>query len=77
MATPKKDNFKIFYAVSFAWQLGFIIAIPLVVFVFLGFLADKFFSTRPLFLIAGILVSIAITAYEVYRLILPLIKNKE
>ena len=74
----KKDNFKIFYALSFAWQLGFIIAIPIGLFIFLGFLADKFFGTSPLFLIIGTVSGVGITIYESYQLLIPLIeKNKK
>ena len=74
---PQKNNFKIFYAISLAWQLGFIIAIPLVVFVFLGFWVDKFLNTSPLFIILGILTGMTITVYEIYQMLVPLIKNKQ
>ena len=73
----KKDNFKVLYALSLAWQLGFLIAIPLAIFLWLGILADRAFETRPLFLILGLLAAIAITAYEVYHWLIPLIKNKK
>jgi F0F1-type ATP synthase assembly protein I len=71
----KKDNFKILYALSLAWQLGFLIAIPLAVFLWLGILADKALGTRPLFLILSLFAAIAITAYEVYHWLMPLIKK--
>lgn len=70
----QKNNFKMFYALSLAWQLGFLIAVPIAGFFFLGFLADKFLGTRPLFLILGLLLGIITTVYEVYHWILPLIR---
>ena len=73
----KKDGFKTFYALSFAWQLGFLIAVPLAGFMFLGFLADEFFGVSPLFLIAGFAVGTAATVYEVRHLLAPLIKKKK
>ncbi len=73
----KKDNFKTFYALSLAWQLGFLIAIPIGGFLFLGVWADKFFKTEPLLLIVGILTGIIITVYEIYHLFIPLIKNSD
>lgn len=73
----KGDGFKTFYALSFAWQLGFLIAIPIGGFLFLGFLADKFLGTKPLFLFVGLVVGVVVTIYEVYHLLLPLIKDKE
>ncbi len=74
---PKKNNFKTFYALSFAWQLGFIIAVPIGLFIFLGGVADKFFGVQPLFMIFGFLVGVVITAYEVYHILIPLIKDKK
>ena len=78
MPKLSKGNFKIFYALSLAWQLGFLIAIPIGGFLLLGFLGDKFFKTKPLFLIIGLLGGIIITIYEVYHLFAPLISpNKK
>jgi len=72
---PQKNNFKTFYALSLAWQLGFLIAMPIGGFMFLGFLADNFLKTSPLLLIVGLFTGLAITVYEVYHLFIPLIKN--
>lgn len=74
---PQKSNFKTFYALSIAWQLGFLIAVPIAGFLFLGLLGDKFFKTQPFLLLLGLIVGIVITIYEVYHLFIPLIKNKE
>ena len=71
----KKDGFKTFYALSLAWQLGFIIAVPIAGFLFLGVWGDKFFKTEPLLLLLGLLAGIVITVYEMYHLFIPLIKN--
>ncbi len=73
----KKNSFKTFYVLSIAWQLGFLISIPIAGFLFLGLLGDKFFKTYPLFLILGLVVGIIITVYEVYHLLIPIIKDKE
>ncbi|HHE67497.1 MAG TPA: AtpZ/AtpI family protein [Candidatus Parcubacteria bacterium] len=74
---PKKDYFKMFYALSLAWQLGFIIAVPIGGFLFLGFLADNFLKTKPLFLVIGFVAGFLITLYEVYHMFLPLINQKK
>jgi len=73
----KKDNFKTFYALSLAWQLGFIIAVPIGGFLFFGLLADRFFGTEPVLLVVGIFVGVIVTVYEVYHLLIPLIKDKD
>ncbi len=46
-----KRNFKFFYLLSLALQLGFFIVIPLIGFLFLGIFLDKKLSTSPLFTI--------------------------
>jgi len=73
----QQSNVKIFYALSFAWQLGFLIAVPIGGFVVLGIFGDHFFKTQPLFLLLGIIIGCIITSYEVYHLLMPLIQNNE
>jgi len=72
-----QKNFKTFYALSLAWQLGFLITFSIGGFLFLGYLGDRFFRTQPLFLVLGILVGLIVTFYEVYHLLTPLIKDKK
>lgn len=74
-AMPQKNNFKTFYAISFAWQLGFFIVVPIGGFLLLGFWGDKVFQTSPLLLVISIILGLAITIYEIYHLLAPLIKN--
>ena len=52
----KKENFKTLYAISLAWQLGFLIIIPIGGFLLLGLWGDKLLNTQPFFLITGILI---------------------
>ena len=71
-----KNNSKVFYALSIAWQLGFLIAFPITGFLFLGLLGDRYFGTEPVFLILGIVVGVTITFYEIYHMLVPLIKER-
>ena len=73
---PQKDNFKIFYALSLAWQLGFIIVVPIGGFLFLGILGDKFFKTQPFLSLLGLIVGIVVAIYEAYYSLIPLIEDK-
>ena len=73
----KKDNFKLLYAISIAWQLGFIIAIPIGLFLFLGAWADKRFSTQPFFIIAGGAVGILVTVRELRHVLEPFFKKEK
>ncbi|MDP1833583.1 MAG: AtpZ/AtpI family protein [Candidatus Moranbacteria bacterium] len=60
----KDDSFS---AWSFAWELGYSIAVPLAALAFAGRFLDKKLGTSPFLLLACILVSIAISAYIVYK----------
>lgn len=46
---------------SLAWELGYTIAVPLVVFALAGRYADKHFGTTPWLLLAGMLIAIAVS----------------
>ena len=72
---PKKERFQILYALSFAWQLGFLIAAPLGILIFLGFWVDKIFHSGPFFVLVGIMGGIVVTIVEVYQMLVPLIHN--
>ncbi len=76
MPEKDKNGFKTWYAISFAFQLGFLIIVPIGGFMLLGLWGDRSFQTTPLLLIAGLVVGIFITVYEVYHLLIPLIKEK-
>jgi len=56
-----------FNAVQLAWELGYSIAIPIVLLALAGRWADKQFETSPWFLLIGIVVSIVISSFLVYR----------
>jgi F0F1-type ATP synthase assembly protein I len=73
----QKNSSKKFYALSLAWQLGFLISVPIVGFLLLGLLADRFFHTQPVLLVVGLAVGLAVTIYEVYHLLAPLIYDND
>jgi len=58
---------KSFSAVGLAWELGYSIAVPIVVFALLGRFLDKKLGTAPWILLAGILISIAASSWLVYK----------
>ncbi len=53
--------------ISLAWDLGWIIAVPIVVFATGGALLDKVLQSSPWFLLAGIGFSLLITSGLVYK----------
>lgn len=61
-----KSESSVWYALSLAWQLGYTIAIPLVVLALVGRLLDRKLGTGPWLLLAGILSSLIISSWLVY-----------
>lgn len=73
----KKNEERVFSAVGFAWELGYTIAVPLVLAAFLGRWADGFFGTKPFLFLASILVAIIGTAYLVFRKTMAMMRSFE
>ncbi len=65
--SPKKENEgQVWSALSLAWQLGYTVAIPLVILALIGRLLDKKFGTSPWLLVVGIFLSLIISTIAVY-----------
>ena len=64
---------KQFSAVGLAWNLGYTIAVPLVVFALAGRFLDRKLGTTPWLLLIGILFSIALSSWLVYKKTLDII----
>jgi len=60
-------------AISLAWELGYTIAVPLVALALGGRFLDKKLGTSPWLLLLGILVSIAVSSWLVYKKTLDII----
>lgn len=67
MKKDEKEKENLWWALGLAWQLGYTIAIPLVLFALGGRLLDKCLDTSPVFLLTGILASIMLTSWMVYK----------
>jgi F0F1-type ATP synthase assembly protein I len=75
MKDNKKQNS--WSAVGFAWELGYSIAIPLVIFTLGGRLLDKKLETSPWLLLVGLFISIIATFWIVYKKLIEIIRNEE
>ncbi|MEK7166826.1 MAG: AtpZ/AtpI family protein [Patescibacteria group bacterium] len=67
-----KENF--WLMLSLAWELGYLIALPLIIFALVGRFLDKFFHTSPWLFLFGILLAIIISTRIVYKKTIQLIK---
>lgn len=63
-------------AVSLAWELGYLIMVPLVVLALLGRFSDKKLGTSPWLLLTGVVASITISSFLVYKKTLDIIDKK-
>ena len=68
---------KSWYAIGLVFQLGFSLALPLVVGTAGGAWLDKKFSASPLFTLIGLMVGLSIAGYTFYIDMLPLIKRNK
>lgn len=71
----KSDQLNVFYALSLAWQMGFLIIAPILLFLFGGYMIDKWLKTAPLFIIISIFAALAVSVYEIHHLIRPMLEN--
>ncbi|MBI3115334.1 MAG: AtpZ/AtpI family protein [Candidatus Kerfeldbacteria bacterium] len=67
MAKFDRQQNSFWLAVSFAWQLGYTVAIPLVLLTLGGRLLDQRFDTHPWFLITGVVLSIVVSTIALIR----------
>lgn len=65
--SPKSNRSNTLAALGLAWDLGYTIAVPLVVLALIGRLADRSFGTSPWLLLTGVLFSIIISTLLVVR----------
>ncbi|HEY9584914.1 MAG TPA: AtpZ/AtpI family protein [Candidatus Paceibacterota bacterium] len=61
------DKAKNFKAWALAGELGYTIAIPIVILALLGRVADKAWGTAPWLMLLGIILSIAASSYLIYK----------
>ena len=75
MKKEDKKNEKPWSAVSLAWELGYSIAVPLVGLALFGRFLDKKFESSPWFLLIGILISITVSSYLIYKKTTAILDN--
>ncbi len=66
-----EEKFKIAYAISLITQIGVTVPVITVLFIGLGYRADGYFGTLPVFVIIGAIFSFVLSMFSVYRLVLP------
>lgn len=70
----QNQKFKEFSAWTLAFELGWQIAIPLVVFALAGRYADKYLGTSPWLLVVGIVIAAFTSSFIVYHKVARILK---
>ncbi|MFA6183556.1 MAG: AtpZ/AtpI family protein [Parcubacteria group bacterium] len=73
MKNGKTDKLSVF---SLAFELGYIVAIPIVLLALGGRMLDKKLDSSPWFLLSGIIISIIVSTYWIYKKTSAIIDNK-
>lgn len=73
----KGEEKVVWSALSLAWELGYTIAIPIVVFALLGRMLDKWLNTSPWLLLVGIFLSVFISSFGVYYKTVKIMKDNK
>lgn len=64
----QKDRSKFYVSLGLAGQVTFLLVGPVVVCLFLGFWADNFFHSTPLFIILGVIIGFAGSIFNVFKI---------
>ena len=70
--TPRSGDVSV---ISLAWDLGWMIAVPIVLLAFGGAVLDKKFQTSPWFLLGGIGLAFVVSAVMVYGKVLRVLAD--
>ncbi|OGL68588.1 hypothetical protein A3B21_00810 [Candidatus Uhrbacteria bacterium RIFCSPLOWO2_01_FULL_47_24] len=71
----RPDEGNTWSALSLAWELGYTIAVPIVVFALGGRWLDRRFDTSPWLLLTGIFISIPISTAIIYIKMMKIINK--
>lgn len=64
-------------ALNLAWELGYTIAIPIVILGFGGAWLDKKYGTSPALLLIGMALSLAVSSVGVYRKVRDITRDEK
>jgi len=71
------EGLSLMQALNFAWQMGYTMAVPLILLALAGRLLDKQYQTSPLFLLTGIILSIIISSILVAQKATSIIRKMD
>jgi F0F1-type ATP synthase assembly protein I len=73
---PKNTKSNFGQALLLGGELGFIIALPLVICLIIGVFLDKKFDSFPVFLLVFLLLGIGLTVVNIYKSVIPFLEKR-
>ncbi len=74
---PRSIRQDLLLAVRLAWNFGYIIAIPAVLFGFGGAYVDRLWGTSPLFILIGFACALALSSLGIWRMVKEIVNKPE
>ena len=74
---PRSIRQDLFLAVRLAWNFGYIIAIPAVVFGFGGASLDRQFGTSPTFILIGFAIALVLSGLGIWRVVRAIVRKQD
>jgi F0F1-type ATP synthase assembly protein I len=75
MENKSQQRTALFQAIGFAWQFGYTIVVPLLIFGLGGRWLDRHYGTGPWLFLAGVLLSIAISSVALVKKAMDIMKT--
>lgn len=72
---PKEES--VFRPLQLAFNLGYLIAVPLVFFALIGRYLDKNYQSSPIFLLIGIFIAFGVSCYFIYNKVIKIYAELE
>ena len=77
MSSPRPQrSTRALYALGLGCELGILIALPLILCVLVGVGIDRKFNTFPWGLLIAVVLGIALTVVDVYKIVLPFLEKR-
>jgi F0F1-type ATP synthase assembly protein I len=77
MSQPQqKKDIKLGSIITLGSELGFLIALPLIICVMIGVVIDKKMNTFPWVMLLMVLVGMALTVVNVYKIVIPFLEKR-
>lgn len=76
MSQQPQKSINMGYVLTMGSELGFLIALPLIVCILIGVMIDRKLDTFPLWLLVMVFVGIALTVVNVYKIVIPFLEKR-